>query len=185
MQRDLQADLTALAELRYGVLANLLDSYELKKYRLPPLPSTAPRRGGGPDPKPKPKPRASSAARAPPITYPEAAAQVGLEVLSYPGGIVEMLAPPDVAVAHAYLERLAQQFREGQGIVMHCRAGVGRAGMMAAMFLLLTGEADNATQAIALVRQRRCPRAVESRQQEQFVELYARFLESEHLSVAR
>eukprot|EP00667_Euglena_gracilis_P031409 EG_transcript_45451 len=74
---------------------------------------------------------------------------------SYPGGIVEMLAPPDVAVAHAYLERLAQRFRAGQGIVMHCRAGVGRAGMMAAMFLLLTGEADNATQAIALVRQRR------------------------------
>ena len=70
-------------------------------------------------------------------------------------------------IAHA-----AATVADGGSVVMHCRGGVGRAGMMAACTLMLLREAATPKAAIAIVRQRRCKQAVETRRQEDFVAAY-------------
>ncbi|MGE0490010.1 MAG: dual specificity protein phosphatase family protein [Vulcanimicrobiota bacterium] len=64
-------------------------------------------------------------------------------------------------------ERLAQ----GLAVVVHCVAGLGRSGMLAAS--LLTSRGLSPEEAIAAVRQTRSPRAVETRIQEQLVADFA------------
>ncbi len=59
----------------------------------------------------------------------------------------------------------------GGRAVLHCVAGLGRSGMVAASYLTRKGISADA--AIALVRQRRSPRAVETPVQEAFVHAYA------------
>jgi protein-tyrosine phosphatase len=56
-------------------------------------------------------------------------------------------------------------------VVVHCVAGLGRSGMVAASYLARSGMSAGA--AIALVRERRSPRAVETPAQEEFVHRYA------------
>lgn len=60
---------------------------------------------------------------------------------------------------------------QGGKAVVHCVAGLGRSGMVAASYLTRTGM--SAHEAIALVRERRSPRAVETAVQEEFVHRYA------------
>ena len=166
--RDLCQDLQDLKDMGYDVIANLLDSYELQKYRLPPVPRPLPK---GADPTKSAREQFGA------TTYPGVAATIGIDVMSYPGGIVEMMAPSNLDVAHAFLQALVEHYEAGRGIVMHCRAGVGRAGMMGATFLLLTKQAATAEEAIAMVRLRRCAQAIESRQQERFVLQYEKHLQ--------
>lgn len=86
-------------------------------------------------------------------------------------------------------EQLVQDVR--CRVVVHCRGGVGRAGTFAACYLLhrmhefsrelgalQNGRAYGPRDAIAHVRKRRCPRALESRKQEDFVDVYAKLLEA-------
>ena len=56
-------------------------------------------------------------------------------------------------------------------VAIHCMAGLGRSGMVAASYLTRTGMRADA--AIALVRDKRSPRAVETAVQEKFVQDYA------------
>ncbi len=60
--------------------------------------------------------------------------------------------------------------RKGR-VVIHCAAGLGRSGMVAAAYLTHYGQAADA--AIQLVRARRSPRALETAVQEKFVDRYA------------
>jgi protein-tyrosine phosphatase/nicotinamidase-related amidase len=60
---------------------------------------------------------------------------------------------------------------QGARVAIHCMAGLGRSGMAAASYLTRTGMRADA--AIALVREKRSPRAVETAVQEEFVHLYA------------
>ena len=62
-------------------------------------------------------------------------------------------------------------FAAGGRAVLHCVAGLGRSGMVAASYLARRGMSADA--AIALVRERRSPRAVETAAQEEFVHRYA------------
>ena len=62
-------------------------------------------------------------------------------------------------------------FAAGGRVVVHCVAGLGRSGMIAASYLARGGM--NPEAAIALVRERRSPRAVETAAQEEFVHRYA------------
>jgi ADP-ribosyl-[dinitrogen reductase] hydrolase len=57
--------------------------------------------------------------------------------------------------------------RDGGNIVIHCRGGIGRAGMVAARLLVELGDAPDV--AIAKVRVARHPRAVETLEQERWV----------------
>jgi cyclin-dependent kinase inhibitor 3 len=77
--------------------------------------------------------------------------------------------------AHEVIAAAAGCVEAGGRVVMHCRGGVGRAGMMGACALLLLGEASTPSDAIALVRRRRCKQAVETRRQEDFVKAWHRW----------
>jgi cyclin-dependent kinase inhibitor 3 len=55
---------------------------------------------------------------------------------------------------------------------VHCKGGVGRAGLVAACVLLATEAQSTAADAIAEVRRRRCKTAVETTRQEEFVAKY-------------
>jgi ADP-ribosyl-[dinitrogen reductase] hydrolase len=73
----------------------------------------------------------------------------------------------------ALLERLTN----GQGVVVHCRGGLGRTGLIAARLLIELGEQP--ARALSLVRQAR-PGAVETRKQEEYaLNLHCRWLEYE------
>jgi protein-tyrosine phosphatase len=60
---------------------------------------------------------------------------------------------------------------QGGRVALHCVAGLGRSGMVAASYLTRGG--TNADAAIALVREKRSPRAIETAVQENFVRRYA------------
>lgn len=79
------------------------------------------------------------------------------------------------ATTPAQMDNLAQWLDEalaGEGrVVLHCVAGLGRSGMIAASYLTRKGMSADA--AIALVRERRSPRAVETAVQEAFVRTYS------------
>jgi protein-tyrosine phosphatase len=64
-------------------------------------------------------------------------------------------------------ERLRKMLHGGANIVIHCRGGIGRAGMVAARLLVELGDAPDV--AIAKVRAARHPKAVETLEQERWV----------------
>jgi protein-tyrosine phosphatase len=67
----------------------------------------------------------------------------------------------------AQSERLRKKLHDGANIVIHCRGGIGRAGMVAARLLVELGDAPDV--AIAKVRAARHPKAVETLEQERWV----------------
>ena len=79
---------------------------------------------------------------------------------------------PD-APCSGLVEQIVEELDKGMRCVMHCRGGMGRAGMMAACVLLRRGECSKAKDAIETVRKRRGRGAVESRAQEDFVAKYS------------
>jgi protein-tyrosine phosphatase len=79
---------------------------------------------------------------------------------------------PSLPQARALVADLRARLGAGERVVLHCIAGLGRSGLVAAMVLVAGGlEADDA---IAAVRAARDPRAVETREQAEFVARYAR-----------
>jgi protein-tyrosine phosphatase len=54
--------------------------------------------------------------------------------------------------------------------------GVGRAGLVACCWLLANGYCKTAIESIAWVRQRRSPRAIETFEQEEFIDAYAKMI---------
>ena len=61
-------------------------------------------------------------------------------------------------------------------MIIHCRGGVGRAGLIASCLLLQLNMASSPADAISKVRKLRCRAAVESYCQEQFIAKYANFI---------
>jgi hypothetical protein len=110
--------------------------------------------------------------------YGVAVSRAGIEFVHYP--IVEGAGAGDhtgtMQAAHAVVASVALIMQRDENSVMHCRGGVGRAGMMAACLLLFSREATAPKQAISLVRKRRCKQAVETRRQEDFVKRYYTWL---------
>ncbi|MCD0156718.1 cyclin-dependent kinase inhibitor 3 family protein [Deinococcus sp. 14RED07] len=102
--------------------------------------------------------------------YHDAADTFGLEVAPYP--IPDGHAPHDPRDFAAYIDELMTYLLNGRSVVVHCRGGLGRAGLSAACLLVQAGlDADDA---IALVRETRSPHAIETPQQEQFIHDFAR-----------
>eukprot|EP00282_Hemiselmis_andersenii_P006436 CAMPEP_0114140008 /NCGR_PEP_ID=MMETSP0043_2-20121206/17155_1 /TAXON_ID=464988 /ORGANISM="Hemiselmis andersenii, Strain CCMP644" /LENGTH=232 /DNA_ID=CAMNT_0001234073 /DNA_START=98 /DNA_END=796 /DNA_ORIENTATION=+ len=102
--------------------------------------------------------------------YCESVVKSGMELIMHP--IIEMAAPDDIGSARELVERVVGELAKGKRVVMHCRGGMGRAGMMAACVLYRVGEAQGHKAAIEMVRKRRGKGAVESRAQEAFVAKY-------------
>lgn len=84
--------------------------------------------------------------------------------------------PDDMTAFAAFIDRLIARLDEGERVVCFCRGGLGRAGTTAACVLLREGRFQTAAAAIAEVRRKRSPRAVETLGQERFVGAYAAYL---------
>ncbi|GIL51567.1 hypothetical protein Vafri_7535 [Volvox africanus] len=107
-------------------------------------------------------------------SYAAAVEEHGMEYLHLP--IIEMAAPSNVSQAASVVDAVADRLQDGRTVVMHCKGGVGRAGMMAACVLVRLGVRIGPAEAIAAVRQHRRG-AVESMRQEAFVAAYCRSFE--------
>lgn len=106
--------------------------------------------------------------------YPAAAEAAAVTLVKLP--VVEGAAATDLDAVHTVVTNGVAATAAGGRVVIHCRGGVGRAGMLAACFLLQSGECKSAKKAIEKVRQRRCKQAIETRRQEDLVKAYAAFL---------
>eukprot|EP01063_Lacrimia_lanifica_P012176 TRINITY_DN1878_c0_g1_i1.p1 TRINITY_DN1878_c0_g1~~TRINITY_DN1878_c0_g1_i1.p1 ORF type:complete len:370 (+),score=109.58 TRINITY_DN1878_c0_g1_i1:40-1149(+) len=115
----------------------------------------------------------------PPDTYKELCGQLGIEFVHYP--MIEMAAPPHPSdLDRDVVAPMVREVLRGGSVLIHCRGGVGRAGLQAACMVLRLGEAASADEAVAIIRQRRDPRAVESQTQLTFVNKYATWLALNH-----
>lgn len=81
--------------------------------------------------------------------YEETIEKQGLKLLSFP--IVEMACPTSMKAVMLFLDEVAHLMTQGSSVAMHCRGGVGRAGMMAACLLILLELCKTPEQAIAEV----------------------------------
>lgn len=82
--------------------------------------------------------------------------------------IVDQGVPKDSAAFGAYIDELMTHLLDGRSVVVHCRGGLGRAGLTAACLLVQGGMPPR--EAIALVRATRSRNAIETAVQERFVE---------------
>ncbi|MGH1573134.1 protein-tyrosine phosphatase family protein [Methylobacterium sp. P31] len=97
---------------------------------------------------------------------PDAVRDAGLVWNHVPIPDVSVPGPAFRAAWRTIEPRLLNDLREGRSVVVHCRGGLGRAGMIAAMLLVTMGE--DAPTAIERVRSVR-PGAIETREQEAYV----------------
>lgn len=120
------------------------------------------------------------------LKIPDLSAQAqksGIHFLEFPfadGGVPKSLEPLD-----DFLETLKAAFLEKANIVVHCRGGLGRSGLVAACFLLKMGVTDNWEEAMRLVRKARSRNAIEKIGQEQFIKRYAERCAAERQGGAR
>ncbi len=79
------------------------------------------------------------------VTWLEGRASVGLDRVgtdARPGAIwfpIHDLSAPDLDVYRPFLDDLARRLRDGEVLVVHCAAGIGRAGTTAVAILVLLG----------------------------------------------
>lgn len=97
---------------------------------------------------------------------PDAVRAAGLVWLHAPIPDVSVPGPAFRAAWRTIGPRLLDDLKEGRSVVVHCRGGLGRAGMVAAMLLVMMGE--DAPIAVERVRSVR-PGAIETREQEAYV----------------
>lgn len=100
--------------------------------------------------------------------YHAQASARGLEVIAFP--VRDRDVPADHAVFDDFLDELMEPLLDGRAVVVHCRGGLGRAGLTAACLLTRVGLLPQ--QATERVRAAR-PGAVETAAQERFVEEFA------------
>ncbi len=101
--------------------------------------------------------------------YHAAAELNNLEVKAF--AIPDQHAPGRRADFAAFVDELMTDLLDGRGVVVHCRGGLGRAGLAAACLLVQGGMAVD--EAVTLVRKTRSPKAIETREQLQFVHDFA------------
>jgi len=85
------------------------------------------------------------------------------------------MAPPEdlEAFKRDVVDVIAEHLMTGNGnVLVHCRGGVGRAGLVTCCVLIQLCLFSNHKKIIEFVRKRRDKRCVESRKQEDFVEKY-------------
>jgi hypothetical protein len=95
------------------------------------------------------------------------ARRAGLEWIHFP--IPDFSVPADVEATRRLVQRLLRSIERGDGVVIHCWGGLGRAGTIAAVCLVARGVEP--ARAIELVRATR-PGAIQSADQERFVLAY-------------
>ncbi len=100
------------------------------------------------------------------------AGDFGIRVLWSP--IRDVSVPKSVEDFAPVIQLVIEALQDGQTVVIHCMGGLGRTGLAAACVLVVTTELTP-KEAISIVRLAR-PGAVQTRGQEEFVELFQRFI---------
>jgi len=100
---------------------------------------------------------------------PESANEAGLRFLSFP--IPDRQVPGSPSQVAPLLDGLSHDLMEGQNVVIHCRGGVGRSGLMAACLLVLSG--DDPETAVATVSHARGTTVPETPEQRHWIDLFA------------
>lgn len=98
----------------------------------------------------------------------EQAKALGITVLRLP--IVDAGTPTSMPAFTALVDDVLAAVRDGKTVIVHCRGGLGRTGLLAAACLVALGQTP--ATAIELVRRAR-PGAVETRGQERYVDEFA------------
>jgi protein-tyrosine phosphatase len=94
---------------------------------------------------------------------------LGLEFLSFP--IPDRQVPQSRDALTKTLEKVDRQLTDGRNVVLHCRQGVGRTGLVAACLLLTKGvDADSAVRRVSEARGVRIP---ETPEQRRWIDQYA------------
>lgn len=101
--------------------------------------------------------------------YLEAAAQHHLTVAPY--AIPDRDVPRDPPDFASYVDELMTHLLNGRHVVVHCRGGLGRAGLTAACLLVQAGQTPD--EAIRLVRETRSTKAIETSAQEAYIHAFA------------
>jgi protein-tyrosine phosphatase len=96
------------------------------------------------------------------------ASLAGIETIRFP--MVDGRAPRSVPATRAVVTNLMERAERGDHIVIHCRAGLGRTGLLAACCLIARGHAPDA--AVTIVRAARAG-TVETAEQMEFVRSFA------------
>ncbi|KAG1659546.1 hypothetical protein FOA52_015350 [Chlamydomonas sp. UWO 241] len=91
--------------------------------------------------------------------------------------IVELDGPSDMGEGARLVEEIVGRMARGEVVAMHCRGGIGRAGMLAACVLLRLRLVGGVASSIAEVRRLRGKTAIESRRQEAFIDAYFQMLQ--------
>ncbi|KAI9142730.1 protein-tyrosine phosphatase-like protein [Paraphysoderma sedebokerense] len=106
--------------------------------------------------------------------YNEYAKQNKLEVLRLP--IIEGSCPDKIEDLHSLVQQIDQRISKGENVLVHCRGGIGRAGLVACCWLLYSKQMFDAVRVIRLMRRRRSPKAIETIIQEDFIAKYAEYV---------
>ena len=93
----------------------------------------------------------------------------GLKFLSLP--IPDRQVPTSVSQVAPVLDELDAELASGKNVVIHCRQGVGRSGMMAACLLVMRGKNPGA--AVTELERARSTSVPETAEQRQWIDLYA------------
>ncbi|MCB1169401.1 MAG: dual specificity protein phosphatase family protein, partial [Leptospiraceae bacterium] len=88
----------------------------------------------------------------------------GFQTLSFP--ILDQHAPSRAGLQEA-LQWLAEQRKEGRPVLIHCVGGLGRSGLVAAAYLMESGQDFDG--AVEIVRRARSERAIETTEQMEFL----------------
>ncbi|KAI8622118.1 protein-tyrosine phosphatase-like protein [Chytriomyces sp. MP71] len=112
---------------------------------------------------------------APISKYLATAAKYDMQVIRIP--IIEGSCPESISEVEGVIRLMDARLRTGVNVLVHCRGGVGRAGLIACCLLLSKGFVVNAERAIQFVRIRRSLKAIETMRQEDFISAFQRFLE--------
>lgn len=96
--------------------------------------------------------------------YEQEAANHDIQIVPFP--IVDASVPADQEAFAEFIDELMDALLDRKKVVVHCRGGLGRAGLTAACLLVQAGQP--AAEAIGLVRKTR-PGAIETAEQEKFI----------------
>jgi protein-tyrosine phosphatase len=85
------------------------------------------------------------------LDEPKAARANGIHFVSFP--IPDRAVPASLAAAISLMARIAAMLEEGKNVLLHCRQGIGRSGLMAAGILATSGiSPGDAIQAVSAAR---------------------------------
>lgn len=102
----------------------------------------------------------------------EAAYCASQEIIYLNFPIVDLSVPAFSSTTFTFLERLTAYLRQGHHVVLHCRQGIGRSGLMAASLLISIGM--SAEQALKLLSEARGYTVPETEEQRAWVMAFSK-----------